>query len=66
LVRIAGLVASLQPAGAIWTVYPKGQKHITQNDVMTAGKAAGLVDTKVVGFSDTHSALKWVIPVAKR
>jgi len=66
LVRIAGLVASLRPAGAIWTVYPKGQKHITQNDVMTAGKAAGLVDTKVVGFSDTHSALKWVIPVAKR
>lgn len=66
LARIAELVASLQPAGAIWTVYPKGQKHITQNDVMTAGKAAGLVDTKVVGFSDTHSALKWVIPVAKR
>lgn len=66
LARIAGLVTSLQPAGAIWAVYPKGQKHITQNDVMAAGKAAGLVDTKVVGFSDTHSALKWVIPVAKR
>ena len=64
--RLAGMVSSLQPAGAIWTVYPKGQKHITQNDVMTAGKAAGLVDTKVVGFSETHTALKWVIPVSKR
>ncbi|MFN7933401.1 MAG: hypothetical protein U0R19_08750 [Bryobacteraceae bacterium] len=64
--RIAKLMTSIRPAGAIWTVYPKGQKHITQNDVMSAGKAAGLVDTKVVGFSETHSALKWVIPVAKR
>ena len=66
LSRIGKLVSSIKPAGAIWTVYPKGQKHITQSDVMTAGKAAGLVDTKVVGFSETHSALKWVIPVAKR
>ncbi|MBS1829778.1 MAG: DUF3052 family protein [Acidobacteria bacterium] len=66
LSRIEKFMASIKPAGAIWTVYPKGQKHITQNDVMTAGKAAGLVDTKVVGFSETHSALKWVIPVAKR
>ncbi len=66
LARVARLVNCIQPAGAIWTVYPKGQKHITQSDVMTACKAAGLVDTKVVGFSDTHSALRWVIPVAKR
>jgi hypothetical protein len=27
---------------------------------------AGLVDTKVVSFSETHTALKAVIPVAKR
>ena len=66
LEKLADLRTYLQPAGAIWTVYPKGKKHITQNDVMTAGKSAGLVDIKVVGFSDTHSALKWVIPVAKR
>ncbi|MBL8178929.1 MAG: DUF3052 family protein [Bryobacterales bacterium] len=66
LSRIAKAAASIQSAGAVWTVYPKGQKHITQSDVMSAGKAAGLVDTKVVGFSGTHSALKWVIPVAKR
>lgn len=64
--QLASMAAYLKPAGSIWTIYPKGQKHITQADVMTAGKAAGLVDTKVVAFSQTHSSLKWVIPVAKR
>jgi hypothetical protein len=66
LAKLEELRKSLKPAGAIWTVFPKGQKHITQNDVMTAGKAAGLVDIKVVGFSESHSSLKWVIPVAQR
>jgi len=33
---------------------------------MAAGKHAGLVDVKVVSFSDTHTAEKFVIPVAKR
>ncbi len=34
--------------------------------VMRAGRAAGLVDVKVVGFSATHTAQKFVIPVAAR
>jgi hypothetical protein len=29
---------------------------------MTAGKLAGLVDVKVVSFSATHTAEKFVIP----
>ncbi len=33
---------------------------------MDAGKAAGLVDVKVVSFSPTHTAEKFVIPIAKR
>ena len=33
---------------------------------MAAGKAAGLVDVKVVKFSETHTAEKFVIPVARR
>jgi hypothetical protein len=33
---------------------------------MAAGKAAGLVDVKVVGFSPTHTAEKYVIPLAAR
>jgi len=32
-------------------------------DVIAAAKAAGLVDNKVVGFSDTHTSLRLVIPV---
>lgn len=33
---------------------------------MAAGKAAGPVDVKVVGFSASQTALKWVIPIAQR
>ena len=64
--RLAELKTLIAPAGAIWVVRPKGQKAITESDTMSAGKRAGLVDVKVVSFSDTHTAEKFVIPVAKR
>ncbi len=54
---------SLQGAAALWIVYPKGQKHITENDVLAAGRKTGLKDVKVVGFSATHTALKFVVPL---
>jgi hypothetical protein len=57
---------SMKGAAALWIVYPKGQKHITENDVLAAGREAGLKDVKVVGFSSTHTALKFVIPLAER
>jgi hypothetical protein len=57
---------SLAPAGALWVIRPKGQQEITEAATMNAGKAAGLVDVKVVKFSETHTAEKFVIPVAKR
>jgi hypothetical protein len=66
LSRVKTLSSRLSPAGALWVLYPKGQKHITENDVIAAGRAAGLKDVKVVGFSPTHTALKFVIPVADR
>ena len=48
-------------------VSPKGKGALVKDtDVMAAAREAGLVDTKVVSFSDTHTALKLVIPVAKR
>ncbi len=65
-VRIRPLAKSLKETGGLWIVYPKGQKHITENDVLAAGKKAGLVDVKVVGFSPTHTALKFVIPRSHR
>lgn len=57
---------ALQPAGGIWVVWPKGQKVFREDDVRAAGPAAGLVDVKVVSFSDSLSGLKMVIPVAQR
>ena len=57
---------SMQCAAALWIVYPKGQKHITENDVLAAGRKAGLKDVKVVGFSPSHTALKFVIPLPNR
>ena len=57
---------SLKGATALWIVYPKGQKGITENDVIAAGRKTGLKDVKVVGFSSTHTALKFVIPLDRR
>jgi hypothetical protein len=57
---------SLKGAAALWIVYPKGQKSITENDVIAAGRKAGLKDVKVVGFSAVHTALKFVIPLENR
>jgi hypothetical protein len=66
LARIKSLTALLKKDGALWVVYPKGQKAITEGDVLAAGRKAGWRDVKVVGFSETHTALKFVLPLAKR
>src|SRR5271163_1306437 len=66
LVSLKSLSHSIQKNGAIWVMYPKGQKHIREIDVINAGKAAGLTDNKVCSFSATHTALRFCIPVAKR
>jgi hypothetical protein len=56
----------LKPNGALWIIRPKGRPEISERAAMAAGKAAGLVDVKVVGFSQTHTAEKFVIPVSAR
>jgi hypothetical protein len=61
--KIAG---KLKGSAALWVVYPKGQRSITETDVIGAGRKAGMKDVKVVGFSATHTALKFVIPLKKR
>ena len=66
LAKLVPLQKHLKRDGAIWVIRPRGVKTITEADVMEAGKAAGLVDVKVARFSDTHTAEKFVIPVAKR
>jgi hypothetical protein len=66
LTRIDRLKAFMKPAGALWIVRPKGRPEISESATMAAGKAAGLVDVKVVSFSSTHTAEKFVIPVKSR
>jgi len=66
LKRLATVQNFLKPEGAIWVIRPKGSPGISESDVMAAGKAVGLVDVKVVRFSETHTAEKFVIPVNKR
>ena len=66
LAQISKLMKAMKGAAALWIVYPKGQKEITENDVLAAGRKSGLKDVKVVGFSPTHTALKFVIPLSSR
>jgi hypothetical protein len=66
LAALGDIVPLIARNGAVWTVRRKGRKDLTEADVMAAGKAAGLVDVKVVRFSETHTAEKFVIPVAGR
>jgi hypothetical protein len=66
LARLAALKKSLKSNGALWVVRPKGRPEISERAVMAAGKAAGLVDVKVISFSPTHTGEKFVIPVADR
>jgi hypothetical protein len=66
LPQVSKLAKGMKGAAALWVVYPKGQKQITENDVIGAGRKAGLKDVKVVGFSATHTALKFVIPLDQR
>ena len=66
LAAIAKHAKKTRGAQALWVVYPKGKKEITEVDVISAGRKTGLKDVKVVGFSATHTALKFVLPMSNR
>lgn len=66
LARLATLERGLAPDGAIWAVWAKGRPELKGDDVRRAAIAHGLVDVKVMAFSETLSALKLVIPLARR
>ena len=64
LEAVAGRIAR---DGAIWVIHPKGSaSKVKDTDVFAAARRAGLTATKVARFSDTHTAEKLVIPVARR
>jgi hypothetical protein len=66
LERLGSVSSWLQPAGAVWVIRRKGDPTVSERASMAAGKQAGLVDVKVVSFSETHTAEKYVIPVEMR
>ena len=66
LTDVKRVAKSVQGTTALWIIYPKGQKQITEADVRSLGLASGLTDIKVTSFSPTHTALKFVLPKAKR
>ena len=61
------LRAAIRPAAGIWVVSRKGKAATLRDvEVMAAARAAGLIDNKVVAFSETHTSIRLVIPVADR
>lgn len=66
LSRLASLRDAIRPEGAVWVTWPKGRPELREDDVRAEALRVGLVDVKVVAFSDRLSALKLVIPLAKR
>ena len=64
--KVPLLRARLADTGALWIIRPKGSKAVSEADVLVALRSAGLVDTKVVAFSKTHTAHKAVIPAELR
>jgi hypothetical protein len=67
LERLPELRRRLRPDGAIWIVSRKGRAAtLRDTQVIDASIASGLVDNKVVSFSETHTALRAVIRTADR
>jgi hypothetical protein len=67
LAPLGKLASHIRPNGAIWVVSRKGKTAtLHYAELLDAATAAGLVDNKVASFSPTHTALRFVIPVALR
>ena len=67
LAPLEALAARIRPNGAIWVVSRKGAASTLRDvQVIDAARDAGLVDNKVASFSATHTALRLVIPLARR
>jgi hypothetical protein len=67
LAGLRDLRSRIRPAAGIWVVSRKGKAATLRDvEVMAAARSAGLIDNKVVAFSDTHTSIRLVIPVADR
>lgn len=67
LSSLPDLRSRIRSNGAIWVISKKGRAAtLRYAELLEAALANGLVDNKVASFSDTHTALRLVIPVALR
>jgi hypothetical protein len=64
--RLSELRGRIQDAGAVWIITPRGDPAMKHETLVAAAKRAGLIDTKTARFSETHTALKLVIPKRNR
>jgi len=66
LERIVSLRDQIARDGAIWVIRPKGRDDLTEGMVIAAGRGAGMHDIKIARISNTHTGMKFVIPVEQR
>ena len=67
LARISVAARHLVPNGRLWIFHPKGKgASPSDGEVRAAGIGAGLVDNKISGYTSSHTATQYVIPVSRR
>jgi hypothetical protein len=67
LQRLKQVKSWIEYNGAIWVIRPKGPlTTLRDTDLIQAGLDAGLVDNKIVSFSDTHGAMRFVFRLKDR
>ena len=66
LERLTRIEPLLAEGGAVWALWPKGRHDFTHDHVVTAARAAGLTQTRSIGFSAKFSGLRLVRPAAKK
>jgi hypothetical protein len=64
--KLGALRGQLRDDAAVWAVWPKGRPVLKEDHIRAAAMAERLVDVKVMKFSESHSGLKLVVPVAQR
>jgi hypothetical protein len=64
--NIAKAAKKVKGAAALWVVYPKGRKEVTEDDVLGAGEKSGIEGREGGGiFGNSHGA-EVCVPVGKR
>ncbi len=66
LLKLGAVRRSMKDDGVVWAVWPKGRQALKEDHIRGAALAEGLVDVKVMRFSESHSGLKLVVRVSER